>query len=65
MPANDNHTSNVITFPDWDSEETGEDALADMAGASVEFKGRVNKYHRFSELLQEYTARLLAEWERR
>lgn len=46
------------------SEETGEQVLQSME-ATVEYKGRVNKYHEAAELIQEYTKRLLDLWERR
>lgn len=47
-----------------DNGETGDDILAGMAGCTVEYKGRVNKYHRINELMQEYTAKLLNEMEK-
>lgn len=41
------------------------EALIASMEATVEYKGRVNKYHEAAELIQEYTKRLLDLWERR
>lgn len=58
--ANDNRYVDIFY-----THETGDDILADMAGCTVEYKGRINKYHEAAELIQEYTKRLLDLWERR